>query len=354
MGEEVDRSKATDSATASPRRHWVYLLSGLFVGGLFFYVTARNINFEEALTAIYAIKLIWLLPLTLIYVSNIVLRSFRWRFMFPDESRPSLRYSIDAFLVGKVGNNFMPGRLGELLRAGVIGRLLPSVGTSGALATIVIEKIFDALAVLLLLGIALLAAPLPLWLSRAGILMIAILPTMLLALWVLDRAGSRLSAASENGDVVDSGSELADRLRGLALGVFQKFSSGLYTLRNARHFALSSTLTLVIWSGEVIIMFLCFKAFSIPAPFMAAVVSMVFLSVGSILPSAPGFIGTYQLFIVAALQLYAVSSSSAFALSIFLNLYVIIMTSALGVLAIVLDGGLINFRQVFAAVSKNS
>ena len=85
---------------------------------------------------------------------------------------------------------------------------------------------------------------------------------------------------------------------------------------------------------------------------MAAVVSLVFLCVGSMLPAAPGFIGTYQLFIVAALQLYAVSDTSAFALSVFLNLYVIVLTSILGVVAIVLDGGVVNLRQVFAALSK--
>ena len=150
------------------------------------------------------------------------------------------------------------------------------------------------------------------------------------------------------------GSGLKSRLKGLLFGVLRKFSTGLYALRTARHFALLSTLTLILWSGEVCVMYICFQAFSIPVPFVAAVVTVVFLSVGSMLPSAPGFIGTYQLFIVAALTLYAVPESNAFALSMFMNIYAIVMISFLGLLAVVFSGGLVNLRQVFAVVRKKA
>lgn len=340
--------KTTQSS--SPIRRWLYLLTGLLIGGVFLYLTARNVDLHEVMGAIYAIKSWWLLPLTLIYILNVALRGVRWRLMFPDESRPSLRHAVDAFLIGKVGNNFMPGRIGELLRAGVVGRLLPKVGLSGSLATIVVEKMFDAFAILILLGVALLSAPLPLWVNNAGISMIVTFPALLLALWVMDRAGARSMYSSGT----DSTAGVINRAKGLVFAIFQKFSTGLYALRTVQHFALLSAITLLIWFGEVIVMLICLQAFSISVPFMAAVVSLVFLCVGSMLPAAPGFIGTYQLFIVAALQLYQVSETNAFALSVFLNLYVIVMTSILGVVAVLIDGGLVNFRQVFASASKKA
>lgn len=348
--ETTESAESAESAqSSSPFRLYLYLLAGLLIGSVFFYLAARKVNFEEALAAIYAIHLLWLLPLTIIYILNLLMRSLRWRLMFPDESRPSVRNAVDAFLFGKVGNSFMPGRLGELLRASVMGRLLPRVGMSGTLATILLEKIFDAFGVLILLGVALLSAPLPPWLTKAGLTMIGVFPAILLVLWLMGRAGEQNMYHSDT-DV----SGLASRIKGLLFGVLRKFSTGLYALRTARHFALLSALTLVIWFGEVCVMYICFQAFSIPAPFVAAVVTMVFLSVGSILPAAPGFIGTYQLFIVAALTLYAVPESNAFALSIFLNLYAIVMISFLGLLAVVFSGGLVNLRQVFAAVRKKA
>jgi len=70
------------------------------------------------------------------------------------------------------------------------------------------------------------------------------------------------------------------------------------------------------------------------------------------IPAAPGYIGSYQLVLVTAMQFYAVPESSSFALAVFLNLYVIIVTLILGLIAAFYEGGIVNFRQVFATATK--
>lgn len=327
-------------------RRWLYMLSSVLIGALFLYLTARNVDLEQALATIYAINGWWIMPLTLVYILTFILRGLRWQLMFPDESRPSLRHAIDAFMIGRVCNNFLPGRLGELIRATVMGKILPRVGLSGSVATIVLEKIFDAFAVLVLLGVALFFAPLPPWLSNAGLAMIIVLPAMLLALVIVDKADAHISHPSEGA----TSAGIIVRLMAFVRQILQKFSTGLFALRTAHHFTLLSALTLFIWGWEVIILFICLQAFSIPVPFTAALVTLVFLCVGSMLPAAPGFIGTYQLFIVAALQLYSIPDTNAFALSVFLNLYVIILTLILGVVAILLEGGIFNLKQVLSSI----
>ena len=57
---------------------------------------------------------------------------------------------------------------------------------------------------------------------------------------------------------------------------------------------------------------------------------MVFLCIGLMLPAAPGFIGAYQFFIVAALQLFGVPDTTAFALAVFMNLYHIFLSFLAG------------------------
>ncbi len=349
MQPEAVPSTASTSSS-SPLRRWLYLATGLLIGGIFLYITTRKVDLNEAVATISAVNPLWLLPLTLIFVLNTVLRSVRWRLMFPDDSRPSFRHTLDALLIGKVANNVMPGKLGELLRASVIGRFLPSIGVSGSLATIVLEKVIDALAILLLLGMAFLLAPLPPWVASAGIMMLATFPLLLLALLIVDRVDARIPISVRT----DVSVALFDKLKTLLRGAVKKFSTGLYALRNTRHFATLIVLTLVIWGWEVVNMVLCLQAFSISVPVAAAIVALVFLCVGSILPSAPGMVGTYQLFIVSALQLYAVSETSAFALAVFLNLYVIVMTSLLGVAAVFFEGGLFSLKQIVAAVSRST
>jgi uncharacterized protein (TIRG00374 family) len=336
--------------SSSALRRWSYLAIGIAAGAVFFYVTARRVDLRAAVAAIYAMHTLWLLPMTVIFLLNIFLRSVRWRLMFPDDSRPSLRHAVDAFLLGRASNNVMPGKLGELVRATVIGRSLPQVGVSGALATVVLEKIIDALVVLLLLGLALLCAPLPSWVAKTGMMMVATFPFLLLALWAMERTDAQLSHTPG----LPSPTKAIDRMILLLRKMLRKFSTGLYVLRHAQHFAVLIALTLIIWGGEVVMMYIGLQAFAIAAPVAAALVCLVFLCVGSMLPAAPGLIGTYQLFIVAALQLYAVPETSAFALSVFLNLYAIIITTALGVAAIFLDGGLFNLRQAIAAASRSA
>ncbi len=349
MEPEVIQPTEFTSSTA-PLRRWLYLFVGLVIGGVFLFVTARNVDLKEAVAAIYAVNPMWLLPLTLFFIFNTVLRSVRWRLMFPDDSRPSFRHTLDAYLIGKVANNVMPGKLGELLRASVIGKFLPAIGVSGSLATIVLEKVIDALAILLLLGLALLLAPLPPWIVSAGLMMIITFPLLLIVLLLVQRVDGRIFHPSP----ADASANILTKLKKFLRTTIMKFSAGLYILRNTRRFAIFAFFTLLIWGWEVISMFLCLQAFSINVPFSAAIVIIVLLVFGSMLPSAPGLVGTYQLFIVSALQLYAISDTRAFALAVFLNLYYIVMNTVLGLAAVFFEGGLFSLKQSLATINRST
>ena len=103
---------------------------------------------------------------------------------------------------------------------------------------------------------------------------------------------------------------------------------------------------------EAYTFFLLMHAFSIDAPYMAAVITLIFLCIGAMVPSAPGFIGTYQLFIVAGMHIYGVPETQAFALSLFLNLYAFVVPFLLTLVVVILEDGVINFRQILDSASE--
>lgn len=323
-------------------RNWLYGISGLGIGALFLFLTARNVDLEEAATIIAGVNLLWTVPLTLTYLLNLSLRCVRWHLMFPDEDRPTPRHTVDAFMIGKLGNNVLPGRMGEMLRALAIGRTVPEVGIAGALATVVVEKVLDALAILAMLGLALTFAPLPDWARQTGLGMLITFPGVLLGLVILDRNHHLLVRF----DQLARGDTTARRWLRWLLTLPRKFSSGLHTLRRGKHFVGASLMTIGIWVLETIIIYLCFLAFAIDLGPGAAMVTLALLTAGSLLPSAPGFIGTYQLFIVSALALYGIDETNSFAMSVFLNIYVMALTTTLGVTALVLEGGLVDLRRL--------
>lgn len=326
--------QATDSNSIPPlagSQRWLYLASGMLLGALFLYLAARNIELGEAIAALGSIEARWVLMTLGVYVLIAAVRIIRWRFMFADQDRPGLRYAADAFFLGKLGNNLLPGRMGELLRAAALGRLLPQVGFSGTIATIVIEKAFDALVLAGIIGLCLFIAPLPDWLRGMGVVIPVVFTLLLLALVAVDRGHQRLDAllASEPGG-------LLGRLLGLLRGMLRKFTTGLHALRQARHLAAIAVLSVLAWSLECLIIYLCIQALGLDLPAGAALVTLAFLYTGSLMPTAPGFIGTYQLFTVAAMTLYGVDETSAFALGVFLNLCVMFFYTLTGVITLVM------------------
>src|SRR5262249_974346 len=71
------------------------------------------------------------------------MRAGRWYYLFPPGSHPS--HLFNALMIGYMGNNVLPLRAGEGLRAYVASRRGQRFWT--VLATIVVERVLDGLAV---------------------------------------------------------------------------------------------------------------------------------------------------------------------------------------------------------------
>src|SRR2546427_2608001 len=175
---------ATRRGPSRARRYLGALLC-IVVSGVFLSLAVRKVEFLDVRKALAAMNLRWLLPMVMIALIAFWLRAVRWAWIFPPGARPTVWQSFRIFMIGTMTNNFVPGRLGDLARGGMIGPLVPLVGTSGALATVVLEKVVDGLTLLALLGVAFLVAPLPAWLGKIGTLgSIIFLGTLLLLLAV--------------------------------------------------------------------------------------------------------------------------------------------------------------------------
>jgi glycosyltransferase 2 family protein len=327
-------SEAAMPANPSRWRRYLGVLLCIGVSGLFLYLAARKADFLEVRQALGAMYLRWLLPIVIISLVDFWLRAVRWTWMFPPQSRPTVRQAFSIFMIGALTNNLVPGRLGDVARGGMIGRLLPALGTSGALATVVLEKVVDGLMLLALLGLAFLMAPLPLWLAESGALGSLVFLGSLLLLFVINAHGKANGTVSAITPQQFRFAKIVSAIQRLV----HRFALGLTALNSQRQAMAVLMLTLVIWFLDFSIMFIVFRMFGLDLPFTAAIVTGVMVSVGMMLPAAPGAIGTYQFFTVTGLQLYLVPESQALAMAVFLNLFVFAVTTLLGLIALSAEG----------------
>ena len=143
------------------RRFWVGLIIAMLFLGLFFH----NTDITEMWKVLSGANYAFILPAILVYFIGVWFRAVRWRYLLkPLGSVPSYRL-FPMIVIGLMVNGILPGRLGIVARAFLLGdRAGISKMASGA--TMLVENIFDVLALLLFLGLSPLFVPLPDWVGR--------------------------------------------------------------------------------------------------------------------------------------------------------------------------------------------
>jgi uncharacterized protein (TIRG00374 family) len=241
-------------------------------------------------------------------------RAVRWRILLrlPDGSPFPWKPAWHALAIGYMANNILPLRAGEVLRAYAASRLAP-VRMSTAFASVAVERVFDALTVLLMLVVALLTADIP-GEVRFGELSIAGLARRIgiLAALVLLAAAVVLARPEPAARLIERlvpWPALARRLVALLHGV----RDGLSALRSPSRLILLLLWCAIVWCVNAVSFQALFPAFGIELGFGAAVLVQGMIVVFIATPSTPGFVGTFEAAIVAALALYGVPGDRALA-----------------------------------------
>jgi hypothetical protein len=234
-------------------------------------------------------------------------------------------------MVGYLANNVLPARAGDLVRAYALGNR-ESIAKSTVLATVVVERVADLMITLVLLGAAFLFTPLPDWSINVGIVLSVLSLVALGFLVALNIAGMRLVEG-----IVRHLRFLPQSTRQRIEGIGQGFVRGVEPLRNFPRVLRFLSLSALIWFLEAAITFLTAQAFNLPLGFAGALFVLLIIAIGMAIPSAPGFIGTYEFFGINALLLMGVSGGDALGFLLVLHAITFLGTSIVGASCLVLQ-----------------
>lgn len=288
----------------------------------------RGFDLREVGRALRSASYIYLLPVAACVVASFVLRALRWQTLFGKERAPRWSSLFVAMMIGYLANNILPARAGEFVRAYVVGRR-ERVARSTALATVVVERVADLVTALLLLTFVLLFYPLPNWLQKAGIVVGLIALAALVFLILLNVAGMQLVRL-----LVRLLKFLPAALLTRAEAVGAGFVSGVSGLRDPLSALRFTGYTVLIWTAELLITILIARMFSLPVTVVGMLFVMLVVGLGTMVPSSPGYIGTYEFFAVGALGVLGVEGSAALSFAFMSHAVTLLGASIIGALCL--------------------
>jgi hypothetical protein len=312
-------------------RRWQFW-AGVAISLVFLYFALRGLQFGDVWSTLQKANYWWLIPGVLIYLVGVIARAWRWHYLLrPVKSIPTTTlFPITA--IGYMGNNIYPARAGEVLRA-VVLKKFEGVAISASLATIVVERVFDGV---VMLGFVFLNLPelarltvssgfigniqtLALWGAGVflGVLALFILTAMYpeRAIWFVKWLSRYV---------------IPGRFRDQVIGLAESFLGGLAALRSPRDVLMIFLTSIVIWLLETGKYWFVMQAFPFAVNFFTLMLMNGIVNLATTIPSAPGYVGTFDAPGIAVLQAYGVDKAIAAGYTLVLHLALWLPITVLG------------------------
>jgi len=290
------------------------LLIGILISLIFLYLAFRKVDWNELWLALKGANYWWILPNIALVILSMWMRAYRWKFMVNPIKKVRMGSLFSSVMIGFMANNVLPARLGELVRAYSLGNK-ENISRSATFATIMIERVFDGFSLLLILWLSLLMYPeLPGWIKQAGNLFL-LMNLATLAFLVLIEVKRELTLKFLRLVFRLLPNSLSSR----AEEISEKFIGGLRVFRNVPSLLWILAWSIFIWGVIGISNYFIFLAFDQNPAVFASFILLGIVSLAVMLPSSPGFVGTFHAACVASFLILSLNESVSRPFSILLH-----------------------------------
>lgn len=288
------------------------------------YLSVRDINLQDVYLAMINIHWLYVALFFLIILFMQWLRSYRWGVILQPMEKIDQISLFSVTSVGFMAIAAIPARIGELARPYLISRR-SSIKMSFALGTVLVERVLDAFSVLLIAMAVLFFTDLPPFMIKSGLFffLLALLMLFFIVFLILRREKAlRLINIVLN--------RMPGKFANKVDELIHHFIDGLKIIVNINTLLYLFFLSIFIWLVDVAAIYMLFLAFGFHLPLMASFVLMIFLIVGIAIPTAPGYIGTWHLACVLALNLFGLPKAEALSFAIVYHFLSMIIVVVLG------------------------
>lgn len=308
-------------AIARQWRVWLGIAISLF----FLAWAFRQVSdFGSVGLALRGANYLYLVPALGAYFFGVWLRAARWHYLLrPLRPVPAGRL-FPIVVIGYMANDVLPARLGELVRAYVLGDR-EDVSKTAVLATVAVERTFDGLTMLVFM--AAVGAFIPLDARLQSIFQAAalIFAAALAVFFVVASSRARTLRLLETPLRV-----LPEHLRTRVGSVVERFLGGLGVMQSWRLLAATLALSIGAWLAEATMYYLVALGFGLSLVVPAYVLTTAVANLGGMVPSSPGYIGTFEWFALASLSLFGLGADAAISYVLVLHVALLVPVTLLG------------------------
>jgi hypothetical protein len=270
----------------SARAKTLLVLTNLISIGLLIWVL-KGSDLPTLWRDVLDLKVAWVLFASATDIFAYVLQGWRWSILLEPVAKVGTWRAVRAVYVGLFANEVLPFRTGEVIRCYLISRWT-QLPISVSLSSALIERIFDGIWLVLYLGVVFMFVEVPKALTRAGIVLMLVIAGLVAVMgWMMFYKKQAQEAIATSRWAKTWHTLIED----------------LHAIGNSRTFYFSwlaslphlLSMTLPIWGVA--------RAYGLELSLMEAAVVNVIVRLGTVIPSAPGNLGTYQALVVVAMTM---------------------------------------------------
>jgi glycosyltransferase 2 family protein len=274
--------------------------AGVVLSLVLLYFFGRSVNWRDVPAQIVDVNIPLFLLAVLLSAFHYLTRSLRWQVLIAREKlNVRFRNLVAAHILGFTTSAVFPGRLGELVKPLYLARK-ESIRAGFAVGTVVVERIFDAIVLTVMVGLFLVARPLfaASWpvgaeagqrltlLGISGLVLAAALVAVIVALFLFRDKALRIVRFLLRP--LPKAREAAARLLG-------EFLDGLRCFRTVRQVVTYTVLSFVVWLGVVFFYWIFFLAYRVHVPYFLVIPYVFLTAIGASIPT-PGMVGGFHYF----------------------------------------------------------
>lgn len=261
---------------------------GILISGVCLVLLSRTVALDEVAGSLRAANAALLVPAIAVYLLGTLARSLRWKTLLRAYPVP-LATLFRTLVIGYMVNDLLPWRLGELARIFLLARNA-SVPVGASFASIVVERVLDGLTLTAFLGLGMLWAGAGGWLLLLAAFSLGLfgLATAAVVWAALSPQPARRLGYGMAGLTPARFHERAKRLVDTAL-------EGLAPVARPATAARVVLLSFLVWGLEAGMYLIIMAAFSVPGGLPATLMGMGAANLATVVPSSPGYVGTFDL-----------------------------------------------------------